>query len=62
MMLSATVIQLMMQIQPVIELLQVETGVHPYMMIVKYDHMRIVKWRTHISVARVVGLVEHKQT
>ena len=52
----------MMQIQPVLELPQVETGVHPYMMIVNYDHMRIVKWRTHISVARVVGLVEHKQT
>ena len=63
MMLSATIIQLMMQIQPVFELTQLGTGVHPYniMMIAKYDHMRIGKWRTHISVARVVCLVEHKQ-
>ena len=48
----------MVQIQPVFELPQLETGVHSYMMIVKYDHMRIVKWRAHIS---VVCLVEHKQ-
>ena len=44
MMLSATIIQFMMQIQPELEPPQVETGAHPYMMIVKYDHMRIVKW------------------
>ena len=47
-----------MQIQPVFKLPQLKTGVHPYMMIVKYDHMRIVKLRAHTS---VVCLVEHKQ-
>ena len=55
MMLSATIIQLMMQIQPVPELPQVETRCSSI-------DSSIVKYRRHKSVARVVCLVENKQT
>ena len=52
-MLNAT--QLMMQIQPVLELSQVETRCSSL-------DISIVKYRRHISVARVVCFVEQKQT